>query len=821
MRKLIALLVLILLALSVGLAGAQENAAITITSPAPGAVLPNLNAITVTGTGTALFENSLTVQARDGSGAILAQQPVTTDAPEVGGTGNWQTILAVSVTPGTAGDIRAFAVSANDGSVVAEAIINVIYGSSPLPSSITITTPTPGTILPNNGSFVVSGGATNIAEGRVKVQARDAAGSVLAEQEVIAAGADSGTGNWQATLAVNVAAGTTGNIRAFSEASGAEAVVNVSFGAIPDDVDITITFPANGATVTTATGITVTGTTRNIGDGRVIVQVRDGNNRVLAERQVQTSPTQGDGTWQALLSAFFTTNTSGSIVAYTPGVGDGGQFLTDTIFVTFLANCAPRADWPIYIVVRGDTLSSIARRVGSTTAELAQGNCINNVNIIEVGQAIRVPRQPIVPPTPPTQQIITIVSPQNGAVLDVSVAPVVVTGTATGLSSVTVQALDSVNNVLAAQTVVVGANRWQANLSIAAAPGTTGRITAFATSPTTGSVLASASINVTYGQTRPTEPGLEITSPQDDAALNTAAPVSISGTGSGLFENTVNVRVLDNEGNVLAEQPALVNPQGNWSLSVNIPVTGTRGMIYAYSTSPDDGGVLLADAVNVIFGPAQPGPFVTIDDPLPYTILDPEAVMVSGRGGGLFEGNVVVRLLDSAGNVLVEEPTTLNAAEVGGEGEWAVALSLDTAPGSRGMIEASSDSPEDGSIVALARIPVIFGLPDLNTPSVLIISPLPGTQVTAEGGVTVSGYATSLSGSPITVQIIDSEGNILASRSASIDSETGVWQIPLTLVAVEAGTTGRLVAFASGPGGNVIASDGFPLAFAAAPVTGP
>ncbi|HLV36135.1 MAG TPA: Gmad2 immunoglobulin-like domain-containing protein [Spirillospora sp.] len=821
MRKLIALLALILLAVPVGLAGAQENAAITITSPAPGAVLTNLNAITVTGTGTALFENSLTVQARDSSGAILAQQPVTTDAPEVGGTGNWQTTLAVTVTPGTPGDIRAFAVSANDGSVIAEAIINVTFGSSPPPSSITITSPAPGTILPNNGSFVVNGQATNIAEGRVKVQARDDAGGVLAEQEVIAAGADTGTGNWEATLAVNVAAGTTGNIRAFSEASGAEAVINVSFGTIPADVDITITFPANGATVTTATGITVTGTTRNIGDGRVIVQVRDGNNRVLAERQVQTSPTQGEGTWQALLSAYFTANTSGSIVAYTPGVGDGGQFLTDTVFVTFLANCAPRTDWPIYVVVRGDTLSSIARRVGSTTAELAQANCINNVNIIEVGQAIRVPRQPIVPTTPPTQQIITIVSPQNGAVLDVGVAPVVVTGTATGLGSVTVQALDSVNNVLAAQTVVVGANRWQANLSIAAAPGTTGRITAFATSPTTGSVVASASINVTYGQAQPTEPGLEITSPQDDAALNTAAPVSISGTGSGLFENTVNVRVLDNEGNVLAEQPALVNPQGNWSLSVNIPVTGTRGMIYAYSTSPDDGGVLLADAVNVIFGPAQPGPFVTIDDPLPYTILDPQAVMVSGRGGALFEGNVVVRLLDSAGNVLAEEPTTLDAAEVGGEGEWAVALSLDTVPGSRGMIEASSESPADGSIVALARIPVIFGLPDPNTPSVLIISPLPGTQVTAEGGVTVSGYAVSLSGSPITVQIIDSEGNILASRSASIDSETGVWQVPLTLVAVEAGTTGRLVAFASGPGGNVIASDGFPLAFTAAPVTGP
>ncbi|MBZ0303090.1 MAG: LysM peptidoglycan-binding domain-containing protein, partial [Anaerolineae bacterium] len=390
MRKFITMMILIVL-LPVGLVGAQGDQdpvspAVTISSPAPGSVLPNLNAITVTGTGTALFENSLVVQARDSGGAILAQQPVTTDASEVGGTGNWQATLAVSVTPGTAGDIRAFATSANDGSVIAEATINVTFGSSPLPSTITISTPLSGAILPNNGSFMVSGIANNIFEGTVIVQARDGAGNILAQQPTTANGA----GSWQVSLAVNVAAGTTGNIRAYSESSDgrveAEAIVNVSYGAIPVDVDIAITFPTNGAVVTTAPNITVTGTTRNISDGRVIVQVRDGNNRVLAERQVQTSPTQGNGTWQALLNAFFTFNTSGSIVAYTPGVGDGGQFLTDTIFVTFLANCAPRNDWPIYFVQRGDTLGNIARNVGSSTAELAQANCLNNVNLIEVGQ---------------------------------------------------------------------------------------------------------------------------------------------------------------------------------------------------------------------------------------------------------------------------------------------------------------------------------------------------------------------------------------------------------------------------------------------------
>lgn len=835
MRIFISVMMVFLILLSAGFAGAQETTqeppdqdqpapspAITITSPAPGAILPNLNAITITGTGTALFENSLTVQARDAAGGILAQQPVTTDAPEVGGTGNWQVTLAVSVTPGTPGTIRAFATSANDGSLVAEAIIHVIYGSSPLPSTITISTPLSGTILPNSGTFLVSGTASNIFEGLVHVQARDAAGNILAEQGVIAEGAGAGTGNWQATLAVNVPNGTTGSIRAFSESPDgrieAEAIVNVAFGAIPVDVDLQITFPTEGSAVNTANGITVTGTSRNISDGRVVVQVRDGNNRVLTERQVQTSPTQGNGNWQALLTTFFTVNTSGSIFAFAPGVGEGGQFLSDTIFVTFQANCAPRADWQIYFVQRGDTLSSIARRVGSSTAELAQANCLNNVNIIEVGQQLRVPRQPVVPTPPPSPSIITIIAPQTGALLDTSV-PTVVTGTGSGLDRVTVQALDAINNVLAAQTVVVSGGRWQANLAIATIPGTQGRITAFATSPTNGSVIASASISVTYGQPQPTEPSLVITSPAENAALNTAAPITVSGTGSGLFENSLILRVLDNEGRVLLEQPATI-PAGQtvWSINVNIPaLSGTRGVLYAYSVSPVDGSVVLADAVNVIFGAAASPTFVTISDPLPYsTIVDPASFKVSGQGGGLFENNVVVRALDSAGNVLAEEPTIAMTNEVGGTGPWEITLSLNVTPGTRGVIEAFSTSAEDGSINALARIPVLFGQPEPGGPFVLISAPLPNSPITVERGAAVTGYAGGLPVNNVTVQIIDAAGSILASRTVTVDSETGLWEAPLTLVAIEVGTTGRLIAYASGEGGAVVASDSFEIVFTAA-----
>ncbi len=65
------------------------------------------------------------------------------------------------------------------------------------------------------------------------------------------------------------------------------------------------------------------------------------------------------------------------------------------------AGCVPRSDWTAtYTIASGDTLVSIADEVGITYTELAQGNCIDNPDNIDVGQALRVPR-PIGSSAPP------------------------------------------------------------------------------------------------------------------------------------------------------------------------------------------------------------------------------------------------------------------------------------------------------------------------------------------------------------------------------------------------------------------------------------
>jgi hypothetical protein len=89
--------------------------------------------------------------------------------------------------------------------------------------------------------------------------------------------------------------------------------------------------------------------------------------------------------------------------------------LSPTPLVTAPPACFVRTDWPLYTVVEGDTLASIATRVSSSTAELAQANCLSNPNLIRPGQQLRVPRLP----NPDTQigsiTISPIVSAEGGA----------------------------------------------------------------------------------------------------------------------------------------------------------------------------------------------------------------------------------------------------------------------------------------------------------------------------------------------------------------------------------------------------------------------
>ena len=95
-------------------------------------------------------------------------------------------------------------------------------------------------------------------------------------------------------------------------------------------------------------------------------------------------------------------------------------------------------------------------------------------------------------------------------------------------------------------------------------------------------------------------------------------------------------------------------------------------------------------------------PFLTITSPLPGSTLS-SPYRASGTGGGLPEGNVVVRLKDGNGNVMAQQATILQGDNVGlgGPGVWSV--QFDNVYGqsqSNGAIEAYS--PETGVSTAVS-----------------------------------------------------------------------------------------------------------------------
>lgn len=330
-------------------------------------------------------------------------------------------------------------------------------------------------------------------------------------------------------------------------------------------------------------------------------------------------------------------------------------------------------------------------------------------------------------PTPePAEAFISISEPIAGAVVDVPNA-VPVKGMAGGLfeGNLVVQALDQGGNVLAEQPTTVqapdagtgGQGPWGVEMVVPVKPGTPGSFYAFSTSPQDGSIVASASVNVIFGEEVVIESYIIINQPVDGERLDISQPVTVKGEGGGLFEGTVVVQALDDSGGVLAEQPTILQSpdagtggSGPWEVQLSIDTTaGTTGQLRAFAPSPVDGSDIAADSVVVKYGEAADaqldiavpadGSVVNTTDPIP----------VSGTGAGLFENNVIVRALDQDGNVLAEQATTLDAPEPGGSGSWAVQLSVSVNPGTIGQIVAGSPDPSGSAPAASSKINVTYG----------------------------------------------------------------------------------------------------------------
>jgi heat shock protein HslJ len=329
-----------------------------------------------------------------------------------------------------------------------------------------------------------------------------------------------------------------------------------------------------------------------------------------------------------------------------------------------------------------------------------------------------------------TAPFVQILQPASGAEFPISEA-VTISGIASGLyeGSLVVQVLDAQKKVLVETPASIKIERdragvagsWSVQVIVMTDPGTQGSVRAFAPSLSADRIVAEEVVPVNF-TFQAAETYIEMIDPLDGSVLDTNNPVVVSGMAGGLFEGAMVVEALDESGNSLAFQPTIIDSpnagiggEGPWR--VELPITafpGTRGYLRAYTTSPKDGSITAEDSVQVTYGDeslALPA-YIEILEPEDGATLDiSQPVAISGMGRGLFEGNVVVQVIDQSGNVLVQQPTIIQSGEagMGGEGPWSLSLVIESAPGIPGMIRAYSDSPADGSILAEDSVLVIYG----------------------------------------------------------------------------------------------------------------
>jgi heat shock protein HslJ len=385
------------------------------------------------------------------------------------------------------------------------------------------------------------------------------------------------------------------------------------------------------------------------------------------------------------------------------------------------------------------------------------------------GDETPVPTRPPAATVAPGQPMIVITEPDQGEVVDIE-QPITVQGKGVGLpeGNVVVEVQDWQGNVLDRQPATLqgrnvgtgGEGTWSVELTVDAEPGTAGTIWAYAESPADGSIMAEDSVEVSLGRTAAAESYITIDEPVQGALLDITTPVLVRGSGAALPEANVVVEALDWQGNVLVRVPttlqgpdAATGGEGTWAAELTIEAEpGTAGKIRAYSSSPADGSIVAEAVVDVSLGqtPAVQS-YIRIDTPQQGDAIDVgKVIRVSGTGAGLPEGNLVVVAVDQNGDVLDEQPATLQGRDVGtgGEGTWSVELAVPASGQVPGYIAAFAASPKQRDLIASDHVEVVFyGEYTLEGVTWLLDKTLTGSEITAEFTAATSTEDAAVKGS--------------------------------------------------------------------------
>jgi len=117
-----------------------------------------------------------------------------------------------------------------------------------------------------------------------------------------------------------------------------------------------------------------------------------------------------------------------------------------------------------------------------------------------------------------------------------------------------------------------------------------------------------------YGIVMAADRYINIVTPDGGAVLDPALPVTVSGTGKGLFEGNVVIRFEDMDGKLLVQQPTTMRMQdiaaaGEWQTSILLPRPVPESVrLIAFSPSPKDGEAAVTSAAVMLVTSSNNGP---------------------------------------------------------------------------------------------------------------------------------------------------------------------------------------------------------------------
>jgi hypothetical protein len=162
------------------------------------------------------------------------------------------------------------------------------------------------------------------------------------------------------------------------------------------------------------------------------------------------------------------------------------------------------------------------------------------------------------------------------------------------------------------------------------------------------------------------------------------SPVRVSGIADPVFEQSLGVRILLEDGSALAVGPAQIEAglgeRGPFTVDVPFNIEGERqGFIQVFSVSARDGGILHLNAVGVTLAGTGESQIRTVEPhPERIVIFEPRlnaeisggTVHVDGFGLASFEQTLLVEVLDEEGAVVGSQAITVQAPELGQPGPF-------------------------------------------------------------------------------------------------------------------------------------------------------